>query len=361
MDSLHFAKYPFLKDAAEYLKDQGVTLEELLAHDVYRPARTRGKLRVIDALEDGVIHLRPMGSPVERLEEVLSYPMARMFVSCVGDRFLVRRYALAEGVAMCERLEKEELEIVEDVAYQLGVRSSTDGDDLRMHFSDYLRFTSRMRSKEWKLVNTEVKNGRVTLTQTKFAMVLQQALQDRIEAELPLPVNDTIVKALGEDLRELKDRTAVKRDQFKANDFGKVSVENFPPCMKHLIGMSQAGENMPHSGRFSLVAFLHSIGLSSDDILALFATSPDFDVSKTKYQVDHITGETSGTEYTPPECSTMKSYGICFNPDNLCNSRYPIKHPLNYYRIKNNPRKPAPKKGPKAAPSSRSSEPAAPQ
>ncbi len=263
-----------------------------------------------------------------------------MYVSCVGDKFLTKRYALAEGVAMYERLEKEELDVVEEVAFQLGVTLNTDEDSLRMHFTDYLKFTSRMRSKEWKLVNTEVKAGFVALNQVRFARVLQQALQDRIEAELPLPINDQITKALGSDLRELKERTAVKRDQFKAEDFGKVSVENFPPCMKHLIGMAQAGENMPHSGRFSLTAFLHHVGLSPDDILALFAVSPDFDQSKTKYQVDHITGETSGTEYTPPECSTMKSYGICFEADDLCNHPQAyVKHPLTYYRIKNRPRK----------------------
>jgi DNA primase large subunit len=284
--------------------------------------------------------------------------MARMYVSCVGDKFLTKRYALAEGVAMYERLEKEEQEIVEEVAFQLGVGLNTDHDVLRMHFTDYLKFTSRMRSKEWKLVNTEVKEGYVALNQVKFARVLQQALQDRIEAELPLPVNDAIAKALGTDLRELKDRTAIKRDQFKAEDLGKVSVENFPPCMKHLIGMAQAGENMPHSGRFSLTAFLHHVGLTPEDILALFATSPDFDQSKTKYQVDHITGETSGTEYTPPECATMKSYGICFEPDDLCvNPRAFVKHPLTYYRIKNVPRK-AKGRGPNPSPASRSAPPA---
>jgi DNA primase large subunit len=340
METLHLAKYPFLRDAAEHVKDKGVTLDDLLGHEVYRQARVRGKARVVDALEDGVIRLRPMGSEEEQLEEILSYPMARMYVSCVGDKFLTKHYALAEGVAMYERLEKEDLDVLEEVAFQLGVKMAIDGDSLRMHFTDYLRFTSRMRSKEWKLVNTEVRDGQVALSQVKFSRVLQQALQDRIEEELPLPVNDTIAKALGQDLRELKDRTAIKRDQFKAEDFGKVSVENFPPCMKHLIGMAQAGENMPHTGRFALTAFLHHVGLSPEEILALFSASPDFDQSKTKYQVDHITGETSGTEYTPPECATMKSYGICFDADSLCNHpKEYVKHPLSYYRIKNLPPK----------------------
>lgn len=364
MEGVHLAKYPFLRDAADNVRDQGVTLEDLLGHQSYRQARARGKARVVDALEYGAVRERPMGTLEEQLEEILSYPLARMLVSAAGDKFLLRRYALAEGVTMCGRLEREEVDVVEEVAYQLGVKARTDSDTadqvtVSIHFSDYLRFTSRMRSKEWKLVNIEVKDGQVVLGQVRFARVMQQALQDRIENELPLPVTADLIKSLGEDLREIKDRAAIKREQFKAEDFGKVSVDNFPPCIKHLIGMAQAGENIPHSGRFALTAFLHHVGLSSEEILALYAASPDFDQSKTKYQVDHITGETSGTEYTPPECATMKSYGICYDPDSLCNHpKEYVKHPLTYYRIKNSPRK-----GRETTPSdsSRSAPPAAPQ
>jgi DNA primase large subunit len=97
--------------------------------------------------------------------------------------------------------------------------------------------------------------------------------------------------------------------------------------------MMQAGENVPHSGRFALVTFLHALGMDSTDILEAFSTAPDFDPSKSEYQIKHITGESSGTEYSTPECSTMKSYGICFDPDELCNRDW-MKHPLTYYRTK---------------------------
>jgi len=88
---------------------------------------------------------------------------------------------------------------------------------------------------------------------------------------------------------------------------------------------------VPHTGRFAIVSFLHTIGLNADKIMELFSTAPDFDASKSEYQVRHITGEISGTEYSPPECSTMKSYGICYNPDRLCQQEW-MTHPLKYYR-----------------------------
>jgi DNA primase large subunit len=110
-------------------------------------------------------------------------------------------------------------------------------------------------------------------------------------------------------------------------------VTEFPPCIRALLAGTQNGINLPHSGRFALVSFLHALGMDSEQIMELFAKSPDFDPSKSSYQVKHITGEVSGTEYTPPECSTMKSYGLCFEPDDLCGNEK-VVHPLIYYRIK---------------------------
>ncbi|HEQ78785.1 MAG TPA: hypothetical protein ENN76_00800, partial [Euryarchaeota archaeon] len=52
-----------------------------------------------------------------------------------------------------------------------------------------------------------------------------------------------------------------------------------------------------------------------------------------RYQIDHVTGVTSGTEYTPPECNTMKSNANCFEPDRLCEQEW-MTHPLKYYRTK---------------------------
>jgi DNA primase large subunit len=59
--------------------------------------------------------------------------------------------------------------------------------------------------------------------------------------------------------------------------------------------------------------------------------NPGFGEEMTRYQTDHIQGETSPTEYTAPSCATMKAYGDCTNPDDLCDA---INHPLSYYEAK---------------------------
>jgi DNA primase large subunit len=107
--------------------------------------------------------------------------------------------------------------------------------------------------------------------------------------------------------------------------------------MYNLLAQIQNHENVPHMGRFAIVAFLHHIGLGNEEIFRVFGDVPDFAADVTKYQIEHITGTSSPTEYTPPECSTMKSYGICPGPDRICLT---IKHPLQYYRVKGREQRP---------------------
>ena len=114
---------------------------------------------------------------------------------------------------------------------------------------------------------------------------------------------------------------------------GTLDINKLPPCMKDILANIQAGENVPHMGRFALVSFLHSLKLSTNDILKLFSRAPDFEEDRTRYQIEHISGSISSTEYTPPGCEKMRTYGICPQDkiDALCKK---IRHPLSYYKRK---------------------------
>jgi len=274
-----------------------------------------------------------MSSEYERLMEVMSYPYARIIVSCINDRFLTKRYALAESVRMNKLLGEENAAAVISIATELGVDAVARDGMLMMHFTDYLKLSSRIKSMEWKLVNSELFSGRVFLSNERFCRALQNALQDKIETELPLNVPNDLRAAVSKDVKHAEIAFNEMKSRYGDSVGGDVSISEFPPCMRALLAGTQNGLNLPHSGRFALVSFLHTLGMNSEQIMALFAKSPDFDESKTIYQVRHITGEGSGTEYTPPECSTMKSYGICFEPDDLCGNEK-VVHPLIYYRIK---------------------------
>ncbi len=337
MELATLAKFPFLREAAAYIRAEKITLEELLSEPAYARARGLGRTRVVDALERGPPAGAVAVDTADQLAALLAYPVARILVSANADNYLIRRFALREAMAAEIRLEGESDDLVLHVAAELGLDLRREDGGYRLHFADFLRFTNTLREPPWKLINQRLDAGYVHLRREKVLRVLRNAVERYIEEGLPLPVNDTIETAFRAELGEIHGLLEAKKATFKADDIGRVSITRFPPCMYNLLAQIQNHENVPHMGRFAIVSFLHTIGLSNEEIFRVFGDVPDFAADVTKYQIDHITGTTSPTEYTPPECATMKSYGICPGPDRLC---LKIKHPLSYYRIKGRERRP---------------------
>lgn len=331
MDLRTLARFPFLGEASDYVKGLGVTLEDLLEDRAYDKVRIAGMRRVLDALLEGEVRPGNIASDADALRELLAYPTARMLASCVPDNYLLRRYAVAETALVRQRLDEEPGDAVPlKLGEEMGLELRVNGG-YRLHFTDFLRETRGLRDRKWKLVNQRVDRGYVVLKRPDLMRVLQGALQLRLMDELPLPVNDAIMGTFREEVEVLQTQLALRRERFKPEEVATVDVANFPPCMKKLLAAVQASENVPHMGRFAIVAFLHNIGVPNEEIFRIFTNVPDFAKDVTHYQIEHITGRISGTEYTAPECSTMKSYGICPGPDQLCLT---ITHPLNYYRKK---------------------------
>jgi len=331
VDLGNLAKYPFLREASAFVRSEEVPLEDILTDPAYERARAAGKARVLEALERGGEPKRLAVDAADQLSQLLSYPVARILVSALEDTYLIRRFALREAIAAEERLKDDPDDVVLHIAAQVPMDLRREDGGFRLHFSDFLRFTNTMRETPWKLINQRVERGFVRLRRDKALRVVRNAIQRHIEEGLPLPVNEEIIGAFRMDLAEVRGRLEAKKATFKADDIGKVSITRFPPCMYNLLAQIQNHENVPHMGRFAIVAFLHHIGLSNEEIFRVFGDVPDFAADVTRYQIDHITGRSSPTKYTPPECSTMKSYGICPGPDRICLT---IKHPLSYYRVK---------------------------
>jgi DNA primase large subunit len=350
MDTKRAARYPFLRESAEFAEKNSADIESLITSESYAPARNRGRERVLQALERSEVSYVELMTDYDRLIEVMSYPYARMLVSLVGDRFLTKRYALSEAVRMNSLLTKEDKETTLMVSEELGVTSTVDRDGtIHMPFPDYLRLASRLSSVDWKLINSDIHHGVVYLPQEKFSRLMQNALQDKIESELPLITPDEYKKYLTNDLTAVTMALGEAKMRMSPTNGEGMKIEYLPPCLTHILEMSRNGLNLPHSARFAVVTFLKALGMGYDDIIKVFAESPDFDESKSEYQIKHIMGELSGGEgYSPPECKTMKTNGLCFNPDTLCEQEW-MTHPLKYYRTKSKDRsKEAPAQPPKA-------------
>ena len=332
---ISFAIYPFTSGATAYVRELGVTIPDLLNKRVYDRVRARSMERVIQAIEGRIE--KNVGTEIQAEIELLSYPVARIIISCIDDSYLIRRYALAEAKAVYDSLKTEPKDFLIAMGAEFDMHVDLSDRGFDMHFTDYIRYAHRMHDPGWKLVNRRLHRGWVSLPTHEFTRLLLEAISDHIQHDLPLDIPSEICDALSKYVSAVNESLGTRKTEFDIK--GAVCTEAFPPCIAHILARLQQGINLPHSARFAVTSFLLNIGMDVDGIVQMFGGSPDFDESRTRYQVEHI----AGREYTAPGCDAMKTYGNCTGADALCEG---IKHPLNYYRIKKKAACPGSKKRP---------------
>ena len=329
------SKYPFLNSSKDYVKKNSLLVEELLDDPLYERARTIGIERLDNAFEKRDVGNRSLASESDCIMELLSYPIARMVAVCIEDIYFKRRYALGEAIHAYRNLVNEPTSFLIEISkeFNLNVKYYEDTNQIKIYFVDYLR-NAPTRYKEWKMINRSMKEGYIRITHRDLARIIHESLRIRINNELDNKgCNKAIYKAFSTDIQRIQNSVMMHRKKIEAAPVGKLDVNKLPACMKDILVAIQAGENVPHMGRFALVTFLNSLKLSTNDILRMFSSAPDYEEEKTRYQVEHITGKISSTSYTPPGCEKMRTYGICPTDkmDELCKKK---RHPLSYYKAK---------------------------
>ncbi len=329
MDVLDFARFPFVTGAIKYVEALDFKLDELFHERAFEQIRERGKQRVIEAIGDGI--KRPdVSDSTGAQKELLSYPVARILVSCINDSYLIKRYALAEAKSSSELFKKLSDHGLKELSEDFNIEADVDEREYVIHFTEYIRYASAIHEHGWKLINRKMNRGRVHLTKEEFTRLMEEAVRKRIESGLPLEVPPEICGALEGHLIEIRNSLKARKSEFNIEEWKEIMPDCFPPCMVHALSDAQAGVNLPHSMRFALTSFLLNIGMNVEGIIELFKVSPDFDEERTRYQVMHIHGA-SGTVYKSPSCGTMITYGNCIGKEALCER---ISHPLGYYRKK---------------------------
>lgn len=335
VELVKISKYPFLNASKNYVKDNSLSIEELLDDPLYERARTTGVERLDNAFKNRDVGNRSLATESDCIMELLSYPIARMIAVCIEDTYFKRRYALSEAIHAYKNLLSEPISFLIDISkeFNLNVKYFEETNKIKIYFVDYLR-NAPTRYKEWKMINRGMKNGYIQITHKDLARILQEALRSRINEELDSrSCSRAISKTFSTDIKRIQNSVMIHRKNIETAPIGKMDIKKLPPCMKKILAAIQAGENVPHVGRFAIVSFLNSLKLSTNDILKIFSTAPDYEEERTRYQVEHITGRTSSTSYSPPGCDKMKTYGICSTEeiDDLCKKK---RHPLSYYKAK---------------------------
>jgi len=328
------AKYPFLKETAEYIKPLDLQIGDLTSIGMDQLLK-RAEERVNEAIINRIVNRN-----LKKIDlEILSFPVALLIVITTENSFIKKRYALAEAKQASSDLAKEPkeriLKIARDFDWKIKLSPKEDGDsplEFTIKFTDYLRNAAHFHDKKWKLTNSILSHGNIFLNRKDVVRLLEEEVRRRIEKRLDvkLPKYPPELIVVAERVKKLASEVI---GQMEIEELPKVVVQTaFPPCINALYEAASSSHHLSHIGRFTLTSFLVNIGMSSEKVNELFKGFSDYNERLTLYQIEHIAGERgSGTRYTPPQCSVLQTHGVCKNKDDLCRRIY---HPLAYYKRK---------------------------
>ena len=332
-----------MKEAAEHVRGIGIDFDELEQDSAfYLPFLDRAEKRVEDALRDvsSYAKIKPANEMSDRDKEIetFSFPLAVMLTVGTEESFIKSRFALAEAKRASALLKGEKKEKLQQVAnnFNWNVRQIDDLDletyVFAVSFPVFLKNATGFHDKRWKLVNQKMVDGKVYLAKQKAGRLLEEEVRKYVESRL-----DTKIKYLPAGIMarvtRLRQLAAEKQEQIKREEMpDRVVMEAFPSCIKGVYERVSAGRPASHIGRFALTSFMLNIGMSEEDVFKFFRSVSDFNERMTRYQVEHIGGTRgSGTKYTPPNCATLRTHGICISPEPECNRAV---NPLVCYKRK---------------------------
>lgn len=327
------AKYPFLNEASDYVRELGFSIDEIAAPE-FSTVIDRAERRLEEALSKG----RVSSETINENAEILSFPVSNLILSLTGEDRAQRRFALAESKRAYELLRHESSEKLEHIATttfgwklsRIDLKLDKKFYDFGLAIPDFLRNSTNLREARWKLSNRVLNHGMVFLTKDESARLMEEEVRTKIL--------ERSARTPGQVPRELLPRVERARGLITKwlgipvkYDLPQVPVsEAMPPCILHVIDQLSEGKNVQHMGRFGLATFLLNIGTKEDEIVKLFKPATDFSERMTRYQVEHIAGKRGGrTKYTCPMCTTFKTHGVCYKPDEVCAT---IRNPLSYYK-----------------------------
>jgi len=366
-DEVTFARYPFLPQAAQWIRDMAqrhsIDLNELLDGPWMEKARQRARIRLIDSVQskEGV---QVVGGDIHteegRLIEAFSFYYARLVVCASEDERLIARWAQAEAARAEQLLIQDDtnLPILAETYISEAVRASQNTGSVALASSsmsmrqlrqgnsslwkiglpDFIEICPKITGDRWRLPNVDLKDGWVTLhnerqytSSAKLARLLRERIKRGIEQEAlekMAEVTTDLAVRLAEPVGIVRNLMANKASEAIALVGAEES--DWPPCMQKIIAELTNGVNVNHFGRLFLASMAATLALPQEACVGFFRGAPDFSEATTSYQVEHVYQH----EYTPAGCGKLKINHNCpvLPGDNRTCDQPWMDHPLKYIR-----------------------------
>lgn len=328
------AKYPFLPQARQLISNLGFDFETIMNIPL---VRQRAKQRILSSFDFKAHFSKPLVSDAQT--EIASFALALAYAAGINDKKMIERFALYEADQINEYLKAETdeetiFEIARAFNWTIHIEENNKQQVISIHFTKFIENSTKGRlnyDAKWKLVNRALIQGWVQVNPYDLARLLQEEVRVKIEENTRRELAD-VPGQMQKDIEELKIEYLKRKptlDEF--DQIVHAQASEYPPCITGLLKRAAAGQHMSHVERFALVTYLLHQGVSVDTIANLFSGLSDFNLEKTKYQIENLAGMHYGENkpYTTYNCSSLQTHGVCSGPvDKICRT---IRNPLTYH------------------------------
>ncbi len=323
------AKYPFLSNAADYLKVLNYSLEEFNDPSLENIIDKASK-RVLSAI-NGIVY-EELG---DADTELVSFLLACIMVRATKIKSLYKRFALAEAkraeIFLMEDLSKNSKNTIDSILrlifkdlFNVDVIYDKDNALFKIKVEDYLRYSTNFHDSYWRLVNRVVHKGYVHLNSKDVIRLIRDELMLIITSK---------IESMNIDERRLPTPLARRVDAFKSmiyesNELNVYRVDEgkYPPCIVNILNALEQGGNPSHTARVLLATYMLAIGKSVDEVCELFKNAPDYNANITRYQVEHLAGLRGNmVRYACPSCEKVMLQGLCYKSKECEGIKNPVQ------------------------------------
>jgi DNA primase large subunit len=393
------AKYPFLQQAKEVVE---TTSKERLFDDTVKNAAAQ---RVISAINEGQTGPIPQSTTDNILQhsrfddlqlEILTYPAARLVVSCIDDRRITHQYLMAETQTFIKRFQSYDIFNQSTNQRTQGVRSvisldelleecniSVDKESSLTHVSDSKTVLSSEQQQKvlTKLFGIDVKihseielpedietvsilSSTETDSRSMYSISLSTFLSSTHDSTTEwnltkfAPENGNITLSQSDLIMLIEDNMFEQMSQdlpYSVPDAVKTEYNDLVQRVKSVLDESKFSYsidrveeglfppvikqmladfpvNLKHEEKVTLVGFLLHIGMSPDEVLETLGVIGTPGEDPTRYQVNHI--DSSNKNGDPYTPANYSTIESWNYSWDKDALEDAVKNPLSYYTIK---------------------------
>lgn len=337
----YYYQFPWLNGSSDVLFNRaGITVDQLnsltIVDIIQRLLKEYPELkdRILLFFESAVKNEERFQTPTDDVIHLSMYPILQILVSMLKNRVLANAlsniYAkhCKKVLAQTGAVKAYPNKLIQQICKNVGIKCSLGFEfigkiqySFEMDFPSYLISAAKLSDNKWKLVNQRFQDGKIFLIRPDVVMLLREFVRKKVQPDFKEMTPELAegmeaipeIKAILVEVEKLIQENMSRFQSSLISDGEKIGSDLFAPCIQAILYRMLHGENLSHNERLAICFYYLNTNHTIEETVDLFRTSPDFDESVARYQVEFAAGSGGkGKKYSMFKCSKLKSLHLCY-------------------------------------------------